>query len=359
MEKVDAGMILRPALCVRDGAKKKLCESLLTHSFRLTTSRPSRAPMPRPAASPPTAARDARAGRGLHSLMHRATVANRRPFAPPVAALSEVALLFAGSAAPFLAIQALADSPAGKRLADSVASRKSELDAAAAAAASARVAAARASPLYGPHRPRVPAPAPHLEAVLLPGNYGFDPLGLCADKGTGVVDRSRLDSLYEFELLHARWAMLGALGALVPEALTLAGLATFPEDRWFAVGASKLRGEDLNYFGVPGLRIAGCQGVAIIAFAQLLLMSGPELARAAGKDGLEPVGIYLDGQDQNYPGGVLFDPLRLASRDPDAAVRLRVAEIKHGRLAMVACVGFAAAAANGSDGPLRDLIKLF
>ena len=314
--------------------------------------------MPRPAASPPTAARGPRAGRGLHSLRQLATVANRRPFAPPVAALPDVALLLAGSAVPFLAIEALADSPAGKQLADSVASRKPELDAAAAAAASARDAAARASPLYGPHRPRVPMPAPHLETVMLPGNYGFDPLGLCADRKTGRLDRTLLDRMFELELLHARWAMLGALGALVPEALSVTGVATFPEDRWFAVGASKLRGEDLNYFGVPGLRIAGGQGVVIIAVAQVLLMSGPELARAAGKDGLEPVGIYLDGQDQNYPGGVLFDPLRL-TRDPAAAVRLRVTEIKHGRLAMVACVGYAAAAINGSEGPLRDLIKLF
>ena len=33
-------------------------------------------------------------------------------------------------------------------------------------------------------------------------------------------------------------------------------------------------GEDLNYLGVAGLRVAGGQGVAIIAFCQLLLMFG-------------------------------------------------------------------------------------
>ena len=100
----------------------------------------------------------------------------------------------------------------------------------------------------------------------------------------------------------------------------------------------------------------GCDAIrANVGAAQALLMSGPEAARAAGPGGLEPVGIFLPG-DQNYPGGALFDPLGLAA-DPDAAVRLRVAEIKHGRLAMVAFVGYAAAAATGrSDGPLRDLV---
>lgn len=296
-------------------------------------------------------------GRGL-------AIANRRT-AGRAHALKDVTLLVAGSAAPFLAIQALASSPAGQKLADNVAKNKKELDAAAARAASECDAAARASPFYGPTRPRwlgpLPIPdaiaAPHLDQnLLLPGNYGFDPLGLSRD-AEGGLDDEKLKRYFELELLHARWAMLGALGAVVPEALTLTGVCTFPEDRWFMVGAAKMKGEDLNYFGIPGLRIAGGQGVAIIAVAQALLMSGPEIARAAGPGGLEPVGIYL-GQDQNYPGGWLFDPFGLA-RDPQAAVRLRVAEIKHGRLAMVACIGYAAAALNGSQGPLRDVVALF
>ncbi len=63
--------------------------------------------------------------------------------------------------------------------------------------------------------------------------------------------------------------MLGALGALVPEALQAAGAARFVETRWWAVGGAKLGGEDLNYLGVPGLRIAGGQGILIIAFCQV------------------------------------------------------------------------------------------
>jgi hypothetical protein len=48
------------------------------------------------------------------------------------------------------------------------------------------------------------------------------------------------------------------------------------------VGYAKLQGEDLNYLGIAGLRIAGGQGVAIIAFCQILLMFGCVGGRRGG-----------------------------------------------------------------------------
>lgn len=53
------------------------------------------------------------------------------------------------------------------------------------------------------------------------------------------------------------------------EILQYTGVAHFSEARWWNVGYAKLQGEDLNYLGVPGLRIAGSQGILIIAVCQV------------------------------------------------------------------------------------------
>lgn len=58
--------------------------------------------------------------------------------------------------------------------------------------------------------------------------------------------------------------------------------------------------------------------------------------------------------DANYPGGWLFDPLGL-SADAQRYEAMRVREIKNGRLAMVAWLGFAAQAAATRDGPVGNL----
>ena len=56
--------------------------------------------------------------------------------------------------------------------------------------------------------------------------------------------------------------------------------------------------------GIEGFRIAGKQGIGIIAACQVALMGGPEYARQVGIRSLEPVGVFLPGT-QNYPGGKL------------------------------------------------------
>ena len=71
------------------------------------------------------------------------------------------------------------------------------------------------SPWYGAERPKFLGP---LEAEYppwlrgeAPADYGFDPLAL--GREPAAFERN-----FELEILHARWAMLGALGALVPGA---------------------------------------------------------------------------------------------------------------------------------------------
>jgi light-harvesting complex II chlorophyll a/b binding protein 7 len=92
-------------------------------------------------------------------------------------------------------------------------------------------AAKARSPYFGAQRPQLPAPlggAPHLTGEM-PGDYGFDPLGLWER-----ADSSWQRWIAEAELLHARWAMLAVVGCLVPELLSTAG-ADLGEPVWWRV----------------------------------------------------------------------------------------------------------------------------
>jgi len=195
--------------------------------------------------------------------------------------------------------------------------------------------------------------APYLTGELA-GDYGYDPLGIGTDPET--VEKYR-----GYELLHSRWAMLGAAGMIIPEGLAANG-ADIKSATWFETGAGMLDGGTLNYFAVPWGVVSNPLPLVIVIAIEVGLMAAVETYRrnGTGPPGYAPgVGKFeasaFDGLDPLYPGGPL-DPFNFA-RDPEIFQELKVKEIKNGRLAMMATLGFFVQAAVTGEGPYANWTK--
>lgn len=149
-------------------------------------------------------------------------------------------------------------------------------------------------------------PPSHLDGSMC-GDYGFDPLGL-------GMNKDLLPWFREAELYNGRWAMMAVPGILFAEAVG--------KGPWWEAGANV----DLP-IPLPAL-IA----VEVVVFA-ILEYKRFQIFKETGECGLL--------------GFAPFDPLNVKTEE------MKVRELKNGRLAMVAFVGFCSQAAVTGKGPLE------
>jgi light-harvesting complex I chlorophyll a/b binding protein 5 len=201
---------------------------------------------------------------------------------------------------------------------------------------SVKVFAAAARPLWLPGA-KVPA---HLNGSLA-GDFGFDPLNLGKDP-------EALRWYQQAELVHCRTAMTAAAGIIIPSVLTKAGVLNVPE--WWEAGkvSTEQTGIPLGpLFAVQMFLCGFVEGKRWMDFRK----PGSQ-AEPGSFLGFE---ASFKGSENGYPGGP-FDPMGMCNESAEKTADLKLKELKNGRLAMLACAGFAAQHAATGKGPIDNLV---
>ncbi|KAJ8621149.1 hypothetical protein MRB53_029678 [Persea americana] len=186
----------------------------------------------------------------------------------------------------------------------------------------------------------------------LPGDYGFDPLGLSDPEGTGGFIEPKW--LAYGEVINGRYAMLGAVGAIAPEILGKLGL--IPEETalpWFRTGVIPPAGT-YNYWADPYTLFVF--EMALMGFAEHRRFQDWVNPGCLSKQYFLGFEKYFVGTGNPiYPGGPLFNPLGLG-KDEKSMEEMKLKEVKNGRLAMLAIVGYFVQGLVTGVGPFQNLL---
>lgn len=146
------------------------------------------------------------------------------------------------------------------------------------------------------------------------GDVGFDPLGFAKSE-------EDLMNYREAEIKHARLAMLAAAGWPLSE--------VFDKKIAGAIGLTPVLDATDR---APSVLNGGLGKVSPVYWIGCLAVAAA----------IDLYGISRKQSPDYFPGNLGFDPLGLYPQDEEGRMRMETAEIKNGRLAMIAITAFAA-----------------
>ena len=160
------------------------------------------------------------------------------------------------------------------------------------------------------------APRPKLLDGTLPGDVGFDPLGFAGN------DMQSLKYMREAEIKHGRLAMLAVVGWPLAELFDkkLAALINLPD-------LLTKTGESPSLLNGGLEKISPFYWVMVVAIAGVFEIDSYSTQEEKAKD-------YILGDCG-------FDPLGLFPKAKEEQLAMQTKELKHGRIAMMAILGFA------------------